>query len=156
MAPSDLLSPLEGERENTIGILMGLEESALARVDDSSGWTVRQLAAHLASAELAAAFVIRQALDGEVLHVSPSDRDAFNEAQVEGSEDWDAQRCVSELREARDGLREVFAGMSEEDLDRPIRWPEWPARTIRSSIPYMLEHEHAHQDQLRAALGIED
>lgn len=156
MAPADLLGPLEGERENTIEIVEGLDAAALDRIDSDSGWTVRQLLAHLASAEMAVTFVLKQALDGELVHVSPGDRDAFNQAQVEGSEDWDVERCVSELRQAREDLRAVFAAMSEEDLDRAVRWPEWPARTIRTSIPYMLEHEHAHQDQLRAALGLED
>src|ERR687883_347238 len=43
--------------------------------------------------------------------------------------------------------------LSEEDLDRPLRWPEWPARSIRTSIPYMLEHEDSHLDELRAAVS---
>jgi len=34
-----------------------------------------------------------------------------------------------------------------------IRWPDWPARTIRASIPYMVEHEDSHVDQIRHALG---
>jgi hypothetical protein len=54
--------------------------------------------------------------------------------------------------EARDTLQQTFRSMSEEDLDRPLRWPEWPARSIRTSIPYMLEHEDSHLDELRTAL----
>ena len=152
MAPPDLLRPLEGQREETLRIVRGLDESALDRLDDDSGWTVRQLLAHLVSAELAMTFTIRRALDGEVMHLSPADRDAFNEAQVEHSDGWDVARALSELEEARAGLREVFEAMTEEDLDRPVRWPEWPARTIRTSIPYMLEHEDAHLDQVRQAV----
>jgi DinB family protein len=151
MAPPDLLRPLEGQREETLRIIRGLDESALGRVDDDSGWTVRQIVAHLVSTELAMAFTIRRALEGEVMHISPDDRDAFNEAQVEHNDGWDAARCVSELEDARIELRELFAGMTEADLDRQVRWPEWPARTIRTSIPYMLEHEDSHLDQVRRA-----
>ena len=155
MAPPDLLRPLEGQREETLRIVRGLDESALGRVDDDSGWTVRQILAHLVSAELAMTFTIRRALDGEVMHVSAADRDAFNDAQVEHNDGWDVARAVSELEAARGGLQEVFAVMTEEDLDRPVRWPEWPARTIRTSIPYMLEHEDAHLDQVRRAVDLD-
>ena len=62
-------------------------------------------------------------------------------------------RIRRELVEAREALHGVFAGMSEEDLNLPIRWPEWPARTIRTSIPYILEHEDSHLDELRSAVN---
>ena len=155
MAPADLLRPLEGQREETLRIVESLEEGQLDRSDRDSGWTVRQLLSHLASAELATAFVIRRALDGDVMHVTPADRDAFNAAQADESGGWDVARCASELRTAHATLREVFQEMSEEDLDLPIRWPEWPARTIRTSIPYILEHEDAHLDQVRRALDLD-
>lgn len=155
MAPADLLRPLEGQREETLRIIEALDESALERTDRDSGWTVRQLIGHLVSSELAMAFVIRRALDGDVMHLSPSDRDTFTQAQADSSGAWDLPRCVSELKTARDTLRDVFLEMTEEDLDRAVRWPEWPARTIRTSIPYMLEHEDAHLDQVRRALDLD-
>ena len=68
--------------------------------------------------------------------------------------DWDLPRIRKELVEAREALHRVFAGMAEEDLDLQIRWPEWPARTIRTSIPYILEHEDSHMDELRSAVRL--
>jgi uncharacterized damage-inducible protein DinB len=152
MAPADLLLPLEGQREETLRVVESLADADLDKTDRGSGWTVRQLFGHLVSAELGMAFVIRRAMDGDVVHLSPEDRDAFNQARAEDCASWSAERIKAELREARATLREVFVDMSEEDLDRQVRWPEWPARTIRSSIPYMLEHEDAHLDQVRSAL----
>jgi uncharacterized damage-inducible protein DinB len=152
MAPPDLLRPLEGQREETLRIVEGLGASDLDRTDRGTGWTVRQLCAHLVAAELGEAFVIRRALDGEVMHLSQEDRDSFNDAQADGAADWDAVRVRSELADALGTLREVFEAMTEEDLDRAVRWPEWPARTIRTSIPYMVEHEDSHLDQIKGAL----
>ena len=86
------------------------------------------------------------------MHLTQEERDSFNEAQVDGAADWDVSRIGSELRAALAALREVFEGMTEEDLDRAIRWPEWPARTIRTSIPYMVEHEDSHLDHIKEAL----
>src|SRR5262249_61822662 len=54
--------------------------------------------------------------------------------------------------EVGEGLCQPSLAMKEEDLALPIRWPEWPARTIRTSIPYMLEHEDSHVDEVRAAV----
>ncbi len=152
MAPPDLLRPLEGQRELTLRVVEGLGPGDLDRTDRQTGWTVRQLCGHLVSAELGEAFVIRRALEGELMHLSQEERDSFNEAQVEGAAEWDAARIKSELKEALDTLREVFMEMTEEDLDRGVRWPEWPARTIRTSIPYMVEHEDSHLDQIKQAL----
>lgn len=152
MAPADLLRPLEGQREETLRVVQGLGPDGLERLDRQTGWSVRQICAHLVSAELGEAFVIRRALEGEVMHLSQEERDSFNDAQAEGAHDWDAERIKSELSEAMETLREVFLEMTEEDLDRPVRWPEWPARTIRSSIPYMVEHEDSHLDQIKEAL----
>lgn len=152
MAPADLLKPLEGQREETLRILDGLAAGDLKAVHRDSGWAVSQILAHLASAELGEAFLIRRALDGEVVHMGEDERDAFNEAQVDGAQDMSLEELRRQLTEARETLREVFSGMGEEDLDRGIRWPEWPARTIRTSIPYMIEHEDSHLDEIRSAL----
>jgi uncharacterized damage-inducible protein DinB len=152
MAPADLLSPLEGQREETLRVLDSLTDADLDRAVNGSGRNIRRVFAHVASAELGQAFLIRLAAEGEVVHLSAEDRDRFNEAQVEDSDGWDCRRLKDELRESRMTLRECFQLLTEEDLDRAIRWPEWPARTIRSSIPYMLEHEDSHVDEVRRAL----
>jgi hypothetical protein len=153
MAPSDLLAPLLGQREETLRVLGTLNEADLGRVDDSSGWTVRAILGHIASAELGEAFFIRTAAAGEVIHMDAEARDGFNHDEVAKTSGWTLARCQAELAEARETLVEVFAELSEDDLDHAIRWPEWPARTIRASIPYMLEHEDAHVDEIRSALG---
>ncbi|TMC11297.1 MAG: hypothetical protein E6J29_10110, partial [Chloroflexi bacterium] len=76
----------------------------------------------------------------------------FNHDEVAKTDGWTIDRCRTELADARDTLSEVFGKLVEDDLDRAIRWPEWPARTIRASIPYMLEHEDSHVDWIREAL----
>ena len=154
MAPADLLRPLEGQREQTLRVLDSLTEEDLEAVVPGDGRTVRQLLCHLVNREHGINFVIARALDGEVVHLSPEDREQISRAEADPAPaDWDLDRIRRELAEAREGLRATFLAMSEEDLDRPLRWPEWPARSIRTSIPYMLEHEDSHLDELRAAVS---
>lgn len=153
MAPAELLLPLEGQREETLRVIESLTEEDLDRPVPGGGRTVRQLLCHMIDREHGVTFAIRRALAGEVVHLSPEDKEQIQKAEEHPAPaDWDLTRIRRELLEAREALRRIFAAMTEEDLDRPIRWPEWPARTIRTSIPYMLEHEDSHLDELRQAL----
>jgi uncharacterized damage-inducible protein DinB len=152
MAPRDLLAPLFGQREETLKVLDSLSAADLERIDDGSGWSVRAILGHIASAELGEAFFIRSAAQGEVIHMDAEARDGFNHDEAAKTAGWTLERLRAELVEARDTLQGVFGELKEEDLDCAIRWPEWPARTIRASIPYMLEHEDAHVDQVRHAV----
>jgi len=153
MAPADLLQPLEGQREETLRVIEALTAADLPIVVRGDGRTVHQLLCHLVDREHGINFAIRRALEGEVLHLSQEEKEQIVRSEADPSPlDWDLGRIRAELADARASLRQTFLGMREDDLDLPIRWPEWPARTIRTSIPYMLEHEDSHVDEVRAAV----
>jgi len=156
MAPADLLQPLEGQRAETLRHIDSLNAGDLGVVVRGDGRTVHQILCHLVDREHGINFAIRRALEGEVLHLSQEEKEQISRAESDPAPaDWDLARIRAELAEARESLRQTFLLMKEEDLDLPIRWPEWPARSIRTSIPYMLEHEDSHLDELREALGRE-
>ncbi|HEY7198620.1 MAG TPA: DinB family protein [Candidatus Dormibacteraeota bacterium] len=156
MAPAALLQPLEGQREETLRVIESLTSADLDVVVRGDGRTVHQLLCHLVDREHGINFAIRLALAGEVLRFSQDEKDQISRSEADPSPPgWDLDRIRAELVDAREGLRQTFLGMRDEDLDLPIRWPEWPARTIRTSIPYMLEHEDSHLDELRAAIDRE-
>lgn len=153
MAPGDLLQPLEGQREETLRVLDSLTSADLDTVVRGDGRTVHQILCHLIDREHGINFAIRRALAGEVVHLSQEEKDQISRSESDPSPaDWDLARIRQELMDARDSLRQTFLTMKDLDLDLPIRWPEWPARTIRTSIPYMLEHEDSHVDEVRAAV----
>src|SRR5437588_11465905 len=89
MAPRDLLTPLDGQREETLELVGGLTEADLEKVDEDSGWTVRHIIGHLAAAELGECFFIRSAAQDEVTHMSVEDRDLFNEDAASRAQKWD-------------------------------------------------------------------
>ena len=154
MAPADLLLPLEGQREETLRLVDALSQGDLDCVVRGDGRTVRQMLCHLINRDHGVNFAIHLALEGEVVRFSSEEREEMTRWELDPApRDWDLSRIRAELVESREALHGVFASMTEEDLDLPIRWPEWPARTIRTSIPYMLEHEDSHVDELRSALG---
>jgi hypothetical protein len=152
MAPADLLRPLEGQRSETLRVVDSLADQDLDAEVPGDGRTVRQLLCHLVNQHHGVNFAIAAAIQGEVLHLSAEAKVEFSEAEYEPAPAWDLARIRSELVETQGELRQTFERMTEDDLDRPIRWPEWGARSVRSSIPYMLEHEDSHLDDLKAAL----
>lgn len=152
MAPADLLRPLEGQREETLRLLDSLSEDELAREVREADRTCRDLFAHLAASDHRAVTLFKLALNGDVVHMSDEDRERQAQEHEQAVVDWDLPRLRLELADSRRALRDLFGSMEEEDLDREVRWPDWPARSIRSSIPYMLEHEDAHLDQVRKAV----
>jgi len=153
MAPADLLQPLQGQREETLRVLDSLGTTDLDIVVRGDGRTVHQILCHLVDREHGVHFAIRRALAGEVVHLGPKEKLQISRSESDPSPvSWDLARIRAELVEVRDGLCQTFLAMKEADLDLAIRWPEWPARTIRTSIPYMLEHEDSHVDEVRAAV----
>ena len=153
MAPADLLRPLEGQREDTLQVVDSIAEGDLDTVVRGDGRTVRHVLCHLVDREHGINFAINRAMAGEIVRLSQEERDEIARSESEPApSDWGIDRIRSELLEAREALCRTFLSMTEEDLDRPIRWPEWPARSIRTSIPYMLEHEDSHLDELREVL----
>ena len=78
MAPKDLLTPLLGQREETLKVLASLSEADLDRVHEETGWSVRNIIGHIASAEMGEAFFIRMAAEGELIHMDQGSRDTFN------------------------------------------------------------------------------
>jgi hypothetical protein len=155
MAPADLLRPLDGQRAETLRLIDSLSEDHLSLPVEGDGRTVGQILCHLARREIGFTFVIQAALEGELVHLSPEAREQLDVTEYEPAPQWDLAQIRRELIEARQTLHGTFAGMDDDDLDRPIRWPEWPARTIRGSIPYMLEHEDSHLDDIRSTLQSE-
>jgi hypothetical protein len=154
MAPADLLLPLEGQREETLRLVDALSQDDLDLVVRGDGRTARQLLCHLINRDHGVNFTIHLALEGEVVRLTSEEREEMTRWEADPAPmDWDLSRIRSELVEGRQTLHGVFANMTEEDLDLPIRWPEWPARTIRTSIPYILEHEDSHLDELRSAIS---
>jgi uncharacterized damage-inducible protein DinB len=146
------IAPIEGQRARTLAVVESLSSGDLARVHRASGWTVGQLLGHIAGSELGSAFFVRRAAEGDLIEMDLASRDQFNELETEKALAFDIGALRVELADSSEALREVFSELSEQDLEKPIVWPEWPARTIGESIPYIAEHEAEHLAQIEDAL----
>ena len=153
MLQTKLLSAIHKQREKTLAVLETLSDADLDRVHGPSGWTVRQLFGHIAAAQLGSAFVIRRANEGDLIEMDLGARDQFNELETEKASRYDLGQLKAELLDANSAVEEVFEELHAGDLEKPIVWPEWPAKIIKDSIHYMAAHEGEHLDQIRNALA---
>jgi uncharacterized RmlC-like cupin family protein/uncharacterized damage-inducible protein DinB len=153
MLETSLLSPIRKQREKTLAVLETLSKTDLDRVHGPSGWTVRQLFGHIAAAQLGAAFFVRRAKDGDLIEMDLGARDQFNELEVEKASRFDLGQLKAELQDSSSAVEEVFEELHAGDLEKPIVWPEWPAKNIKDSIHHMAAHEGEHLGQVREALA---
>jgi uncharacterized damage-inducible protein DinB len=153
MPQTKLLAPVRAQRGKTVELLDSLSEDDLHRVHKPSGWTVAQLFAHIAAAELGSAFFIRRAKDGDTIEMDLASRDQFNALEVEKASRMDLGLLLAELGDSATTLSEVFEELDVHDLDKAIVWPEWPAKTIKDSIQYMARHEAEHCTMIEEAVA---
>jgi uncharacterized damage-inducible protein DinB len=147
------MAPIDAQRARTLAVVASLDEADVDRLHRETGWTVGQLLGHIAASELGSAFFIRRASEGELIEMDRSARDQFNDLESEKAKSLDLRALTAELADSAETLHAVVETLGEADLDKPITWPEWPARTIRDSIPYMVQHEADHLAQVEAALN---
>jgi len=147
------ITAIDRRRSSTLARVASLSEADLARVDAATGWTVGQILGHIAASELGSAFFIRRAAEGEVIEMDLASRDQFNELETERARSMDLAALNAELADSSESLHEALGGLTQADLAKPIAWPEWPARTIGDSLPYVVAHEAEHMAQIESALG---
>jgi pimeloyl-ACP methyl ester carboxylesterase len=117
---------------------------------DEDGWTAKQLLAHLSSTQAALPAVIA----APPLTVN-GDRPAFDPAR------WNAsqlrrreERQPSELAdEMRRGAEQIHAALLAADLALPAAAGTFAGLPLGEAMERMLEHQRAHQAELRAALS---
>jgi uncharacterized damage-inducible protein DinB len=147
------MAPIDAQRSRTLDLIRSLRDADLGRIHPPTGWTVGQILGHIAASELGTSFFIRRAREGELIQMDVASRDQFNELETEKARHLDLEGLKAELADSNESLRDAFSELTETDLAKPIVWPEWPARTIGGSIPYMVDHEAGHLAQIESALG---
>jgi uncharacterized damage-inducible protein DinB len=146
------IAPIEEQRSRTLVVVESLSDADISRIHAPTGWTVGQILGHIAGSELGTAFFVRRALAGELIEMDLASRDQFNELETEKAHSLGLDALKAELADSSESLREALGGLTQEDLAKPIVWPEWPARTIGESIPYVVQHEAEHLAQIENAL----
>ncbi len=153
MTKQEIERHLEVTRGELEGLMASLGAADLAQTSRAEGWTVKDLLAHLASAESGIQAVIQRIRKGDTQLREGFDLNIWNQRQVEKRGSATVGDFQSELRTSREGTWRLLAEVPE---------AEFPLRGIHSSGEEMSveelfrrigDHEREHGAMVREALA---
>ncbi len=111
-------------------------------------WSVRDILCHLADCEVVFAFRLRQALAEDHHVIQPFDQDDW--AATYGR--YHAHTALATFAAIRQWNLALIAGLSAEDLNKPLHHPERGDMALRIVIETMGGHDLNHLRQVEAIL----
>jgi hypothetical protein len=138
------LEALEANAERVETVARRLGEAGLSRSYGPGKWTGKQVLAHLADAEIATGFRVRQILSEDGHRIQGWDEASWARRYV----DVDAEAAVASYRASRRWNLALFRGLGPADLERQGVHPERGPETLRSIIRLLAGHDLNHLGQL--------
>jgi hypothetical protein len=138
------LQALEESAQRVEEVARKLGETGLSRSYGPGKWTGKQVLAHLADAEMATGFRVRQILSEEGHRIQGWDEGSWARRYV----DVDAGAALASYRASRRWNLALFRGLGPADLDREAVHPERGPETLRSIIRLLAGHDLNHLGQL--------
>jgi hypothetical protein len=121
-----------------------LGEQGLSRSYAAGKWTGKQILAHLADAELAIGFRVRQVLSQEGHHIQPFDESAWARRYV----DVDHEAALESFQALRRWNLSLVRNLTPDDLNREAFHPERGPETLGTILRLLAGHDLNHLAQL--------
>ena len=153
--PAELLAWMAGERADLLAQLTGLDERILCQQPVMSGWSAKDLLAHVAHWDAFFARSVGMVLAGRAGEVPDVNMDERNAAVHAERQAWPLDVVLGELAAARAGFLEAFSAAADAGLD--VEWQfGWGRATLRRIARWRGYHDAEHATQIedwRAALA---
>ena len=138
------LEALEANAQRVEALARKLGEAGLSRSYGPGKWTGRQILAHLADAEMATGFRVRQVLAEDNHRIQGWDEASW----ARRYESVDPEAALGSYRALRRWNLALFRWLSEADLGREAVHPERGPETLASIIRLLAGHDLNHLAQL--------
>jgi uncharacterized damage-inducible protein DinB len=112
-------------------------------------WSARDIVAHLADAEVAFAFRLRQTLAEDHHVIQPFDQDLWAKTYPS----CDAQVALATLSAVRAWNLALIRSVQPDDLAKPVTHPERGTMTFQTIVETMAGHDRNHIKQIEAIAG---
>lgn len=139
--------PLEALEENSArveAVARKLGEAGLSRSYGPGKWTGRQILAHLADAEVATGFRVRQILSEDDHRIQGWDEGSWARRYV----DVDVESALGSYRALRRWNLALVRSLSKADLERRAVHPERGEETLGEIVRLLAGHDLNHLGQL--------
>lgn len=143
---------LADSRRDLLAAVEEIGSAGATRPTANPGWTVCDVLAHLAGAELGHQRVIRALLAGQPGEIDGFDLDAFNAADVAARRGASLAELLAELDRNRAATLALLDTVSADDWDRAGYHPGGFDTSIEGTFRIIAIHEKRHVKEMRAAL----
>lgn len=123
-----------------------LGDAAIELAPSPGKWSAREIFCHLADAEIAFAFRIRQTLAEPNHVIQPFDQEAWG--RYYGSAALDARSALEAFSAARRWNLALLNAIRPEDFSKPVTHPERGEMTLQTIVETMAGHDLHHLEQL--------
>lgn len=137
--------------DEVLAVVRDLDADQAAR-SVNAGWSVQDLLAHLAAAELGHCEVIRRLQSGGVTPAGSFDLDAFNNAEVAARRSYPLAQTLAEYQANRAATLRLLATIGEGDWDNAGYHPGGFDTTIEGVFRVIAIHEKRHLREIKSAL----
>jgi DinB superfamily len=140
----DTLEALRENAQRVEAVARKLGAAGLSRSYGPGKWTGRQVLAHLADAEMATGFRVRQVLSEDNHRIQGWDEGRWAQRYA----DADAESALASYQALRRWNLDLFRRLSPADLEREGVHPERGAETLGSILRILAGHDLNHLGQL--------
>jgi len=140
----DTLEALQDNARRVEAVARKLGAAGLSRSYGPGKWTGRQVLAHLADAEMATGFRVRQVLSEDNHRIQGWDEGRWAQRYA----DVDPESALASYQALRRWNLDLFRRLSPADLEREAVHPERGAETLGSILRILAGHDLNHLGQL--------
>jgi uncharacterized damage-inducible protein DinB len=140
----DPLEALQANAARVEAVARKLGEAGLSRSYGPGKWTGRQVLAHLADAEMATGFRVRQILSEDDHRIQGWDEASWARRYL----DVDVESALGSYRALRRWNLALLRGLSRADLERRAVHPERGEETLAEIVRLLAGHDLNHLGQL--------
>lgn len=130
-----------------------IQESELDMPTANEGWTVGNVAAHIAGAEGSMKVLAERILAQEPTIVSGFDLTRFNEGNIRRRAGKTINELLQELEQSRAQMSGILDNCSDEQLDLPGEHPAYGQTTLFGLFEIIANHEQQHAEEISHAIN---
>ncbi|GAB4526099.1 MAG: hypothetical protein Fur0018_11200 [Anaerolineales bacterium] len=152
---ASLSQKLHAEGEKTLAFFraLGAEDWQRPVYSEGAEWTVRDILAHIASAESSIPRLIRALLEEGRQPPPDFDLDAYNRRKVREMAEMTPEALLALFEQRRAATVALVEGLSEADLQRVGRHPFLGEAPVEEMLKLIYRHIQIHQRDIRRTLN---
>lgn len=139
-------------RQELVSLLESLTPSQLELPTNNEGWTVYDLACHVAGAEGGMEIIAKRILAKEPSMVSDFDIDRYNAGNIKRRHGKTVAELIEELSLSRARMNAIIDDVTDEQLDLSGQHPTYGDTTLYGLFVIIYRHERIHTEDIKQAI----